>query len=344
MASFMIFPMTFPTTSLTTTNATPSAAQSITTIINGSLIDSLSSQDRGLQYGDGFFTTLLVTGEQLLNWSGHWRRIENSARRLQFPPQNQHALFEQIKQAVAVFNVTKSRVETNKVVKLILTRGKGGRGYQMPDAPNISVILQVSLAPIGIEEMTCEAGSSVRWFAFPKPIELAVCETLCGIQPQLAGLKHLNRLENVLARTEITTKNKQEGVMLNAYQQVIGGTQSNLFLLKGRYLTTPQLTDSGVEGTTRHQLSLLAETLGLRWQESIVTLDDLLHADEIFMANAVRGIMPVGQFGQQFYPSVQTFTLHQAWSNWQAANAVSLSLGAETDAVTDATSPVKRSR
>ncbi|MGM0541109.1 MAG: aminodeoxychorismate lyase [Pseudomonadota bacterium] len=295
----------------------------ITTIINGSLIDSVSVRDRGLQYGDGFFSTLLVTGNLLLNWPGHWRRVQNAAHRLQFPVIDEQELFTQVKQAVAVFNYTKSSVESNKVVKVIFTRGVGGIGYQVPETPQITTILQVTLAPIQIEH---ETGSHLPIFSQPQAIELGVCETLASIQPQLAGLKHLNRLENVLARSEIVRKGLTEGVMLNAYQQVIGGTQSNLFLIKGQNLITPQLTDSGVEGTTRYQLSLLADHLNLVWKESTLFIEDLMEADGLFLANAVRGIMPVNLFNQKRFSNSKILEIHQAWSNWQRDNGVSLSL------------------
>lgn len=308
---------------MNTADMNPSA---MTTIINGSLIDSVSVRDRGLQYGDGFFTTMLVTGDQLLNWPGHWRRVQHAAHRLQFPAIDEQALFTQVKQAVAVFNYTKSTIESNKVVKIIFTRGIGGIGYQMPEMPQISTILQVMPAPIHIER---EPQTHLPIFSQPQAIELGVCKTLSGIQPQLAGLKHLNRLENVLARSEITAKSLAEGVMLNAYQQVIGGTQSNLFLIKGNNLITPLLTDSGVEGTTRYQLSHLAEGLDLIWQESTLVLADLLQADELFLANAVRGIMPVNLFHHRTYTNIKTFEIHQAWSKWQRENAVSLSLDAK---------------
>ncbi len=295
----------------------------ITTIINGSLIDAVSVRDRGLQYGDGFFTTMLVTGDQLLNWPGHWRRLLQAGSRLQFPSIDEQELFTQVKQAIAVFNYTKSSVESNKIVKIIFTRGVGGIGYQMPEIPQISTILQVTLAPIQIER---EPATHLPIFAQPQVIELGLCETLCGIQPQLAGLKHLNRLENVLARSEIARKGLAEGLMLNAYQQVIGGTQSNLFLIKDNNLITPLLTDSGVEGTTRYQLSQLAASLGFVWQESTLGLTDLMQADELFLTNAVRGIMPVKLFNQRAYTNIKTLEIHQAWSNWQRENALSLSL------------------
>ncbi len=311
-------------------NAANMNSSEVTTIVNGSLIDAVSVRDRGLQYGDGFFTTMLVTGDQLLNWPGHWRRVQQAASRLQFPAMDELELFTQVKQAIAVFNYTKSTIESNKVVKIIFTRGVGGVGYQIPEKPLISTILQVALAPIQIER---EAETNLPMFAQPQAIEIGLCETLCGIQPQLAGLKHLNRLENVLARSEIAHKGLPEGIMLNAYQQAIGGTQSNLFLIKGHRLITPQLTDSGVEGTTRYQLSQLAGSLDLVWQEANLLITDLMQADELFLANAVRGIMPVNLFNQKRYPTIKTFEIHQAWSTWQRENAVSLSLETERAAL-----------
>lgn len=297
-----------------------------TTIINGSLIDSLSVADRGLQYGDGFFTTMLVTGEWLLNWSGHWRRLQQACGRLQFQLLDEQEILGQIKQGVAVFNYTKNSLDTSKVVKVIVTRGLGGQGYQMPPAPQPTIILQISHAPV---QITLQPESGLPQFAQAEPIALGVCQTLCAIQPQLAGLKHLNRLENVLARTEIASQGFVEGLMLNPYRQVISGTQSNLFMIKGSELITPQVTDSGVEGTTRYQLSQLADELGLIWQETPLSLDDLQHADELFLANAVRGILPVSQFKQQHLAIDKALQIDQAWSQWQCENALSLSLDAQ---------------
>ncbi len=112
--------------------------------------------------------------------------------------------------------------------------------------------------------------------------------------------------------------------MLNALAQVVSGTQSNVFMLKGNALITPALDLSGVEGTTRYQLSQHIHELGLSWQARPVTLKELHQADELFLSNAIRGIMPVKQFEQTEYPSTLTLNIHQWWNDKQAQFAVPL--------------------
>ena len=292
------------------------------TYLNGQPIDTVSVQDRALHYGDGFFTTLLVADECLFNWSAHWRRLRRSAERLQFSALDESQLLQQITQAVVQFDASFS---TTKVVKLFVSRGESGRGYAIPRQALPLVFVQVSVAPIQIE-CTQQTVTKTQQLNFPPPmaLQLAFCQTQVSIQMQLAGIKHLNRLDSVLAQTEVRQKQHQEGIMLNALGHVICGTQSNLFMIKAQTIITPKLHLSGVEGTTRYQLKQLVAGLGLRWQETDICLEQLQQADELFLSNAIRGIMPIQQLEESTFAMEQVHNLHHAWNQWQAENILCL--------------------
>ena len=300
------------------------------TYVNGKAIESISVQDRALHYGDGFFTTILVAGRFILNWSAHYRRLKQSAMRLQFLVLDESQLLQQIAQALTKFKAqTKSEHHATYVVKILFSRGVSGRGYAILDSFYPVMLVQVSLAPLTVEMSTESVVSSepqALKLNFPPPVALQIecCQTQASIQAQLAGLKHLNRLDSVLARTEVAQKQHQEGLMLNALGDVIGGTQSNLFLLKDRTLITPILDLSGVEGTTRYQLSQMVQALGFDWQERRVTLNELYQADELFLSNAVRGIMPIRQLDQTPYATTETLNIHQSWCQQQVKLAYTL--------------------
>lgn len=281
--------------------------------VNGKPDAPISAYDRGLQYGDGFFTTLLAADGQVFNWSAHWRRLSRSAERLGFPALNETHVWRQAETVLR-----ESENLSPQVMKLIFSRGKGGAGYQPPSVPQVNLIVQLSGHPLWerIEQMG----------EFPEPALIRLCQTCCGIQPQLAGLKHLNRLENVIARMELMTGGEPEGLMLNHQESVICGTQSNLFLIQGNTVLTPKIDLSGVEGTTRYQLRNAIETLGLKWKERRLTLKDIESADELFLTNAVRGVLPVSRLrgaglDDKIFNSEQTREIHQVWYEWQRLNA-----------------------
>jgi len=278
------------------------------TWVNGQACSTISLLERAFQYGDGFFTTMLVCQGKIYNWSGHWFRIEQSALRLGFPKLDQAQTLEQLAGVLSEQDLPQPQV-----LKLIVSRGQGGVGYQPPSDPSINLVVQLSPHPVYAtsEEMAKQ----------PEPLQLKRCDSVCGINPQLAGLKHLNRLENVLARAELADTGFAEGLMLNANQQVICATQSNLFLIQGKEVITPDLSQSGVAGTTRHTLPQIIKNLGLTWCERIVRLEDLAQADEVFLSNALRGIMPVAKFEEQVFAVERTFEIQQAWYEWQQNNA-----------------------
>jgi len=262
-------------------------------LINGQFSESLSVQDRGLHYGDGVFETLAIQQRQPLCWDKHYARLKTGCIRLglECPPAD--LLFSEAAQIYGDTGLS--------VLKIILTRGQGDRGYRPPDKQNpLSRILAI-----------------YPWPDFPAKNPVAgvrtrLCNTRLGHNPQLAGIKHLNRLEQVLARSEWNDPGIAEGLMRDTQNNIIEGTMSNLFIISGNQLITPDLTGCGIAGIIRECILDLAEDMGL--QTSITTLTDakLYTADEIFLCNSVIGIWPVRQIEHHaFSPGPWTSKIRQ---------------------------------
>ncbi|MFJ3484363.1 aminodeoxychorismate lyase [Pseudomonas sp. NPDC090202] len=249
--------------------------------IDGIAADTLSVKDRGLAYGDGLFETILVKSGQPLLFQRHLQRLESGAQRLTLAldlpliEAEMRAFAEQLGQGV---------------MKLIVTRGDGLRGYAPAVDSRPRRILQGSPLP-GYPQENAEQG--IRLFA---------CKTRLAEQPLLAGLKHLNRLEQVLARGEWQDVEHAEGLMRDTSGRLVEGVFSNLFLIKGGVLLTPDLTRCGVAGVMRAELLALAEQNNIPARALDLQMSDLRKADEVFVCNSVYGIWPVRAFEQSNWP------------------------------------------
>jgi len=176
--------------------------------------------------------------------------------------------------------------ERDAVLKVIVTRGAGERGYALPVQAATTRVLSLSPA-VMFPPAHYRAGVSVR-----------VCDTRLAGNPVLAGIKHLNRLEQVLARAEWEDE-VAEGLMLDNNNNVIEGTMSNLFCVQksenGPVLKTPLLTHCGVKGITRENIMKAASVIGVSVQETTLGLADLYRSQELFLCNTLIGIWPVRQ-------------------------------------------------
>lgn len=244
-------------------------------LINGQPEDRIAVGDRGLQYGDGLFETIAYRNQTLEWLDAHLQRLKRGCQRLNLPLQD--ADLTQIK---ADLNQVTADLTDNAVIKVIITRGVGGRGYQY--AENVEITRIVSSHPFPIYSESHQSGVTVR-----------LCEQRLAINPQLAGIKHLNRLEQVLARNEWRDPTIAEGLMLNTAGELVEGTMSNILLVQKGQLVTPDLSECGIHGTMRQNLFDAALSLSIGVKECKLGLDDLLHADEILLCNSVIGIWPV---------------------------------------------------
>lgn len=264
--------------------------------VDGQLTDNMPVCDRGLAYGDGFFTTMLVLEGRLINWRKHQQRLTLSALCLGFPELNWPALTQDLTTVLNHFVATDTGV-----IKIIITRGCGGAGYQpLPKAQTQPrIIIQKLPYPQQVDRSLKDAKNNPACLSFI--VKSQVCRTLWSDNKQLAGLKHLNRLDNVLARYELAD-GMSEGIMLSQTGGVISGTQSNIVVLKDLIAYTPKLETCGIHGTLLASLKEWLPSLGYDWQETQFDLAFLNSADEVFFCNAVRGIMPMESLNGKAWP------------------------------------------
>ena len=233
---------------------------------------TIPSDDRGLAYGDGLFETMRVRRGRVPLLQRHLDRLLLGCRRLGISAPSRDTLIRHVEDAI-------ESLGNEGIVKLMLTRGSGGHGYRPDRCQPRCITYTHPLADPG--------GDRARTGAV-----IQLCKTRIGRSPATAGLKHLGRLEQVLAAMELRD-DVDEGLMLDELDHVIEGTRSNLFLAGDDRLLTPVLDFSGVAGVMRGWVIDAASQLGMTVEESAVSLDDLANADEIFLTNSVIGIWPV---------------------------------------------------
>lgn len=266
--------------------------------VNGVLDAAISPLDRGFTYGDGVFETCRYLRGAIPLWSYHRERLLHSAERLQIPV-DESLLMQYLDSLLA--QIAPLGIQ-DAVVKIILTRGVGGRGYRLPDC--VKPTYCVGIFPCSqLQTDQCCEGVTVR-----------VCNLRLAQSPALAGMKHLNRLEHILARAEWQDE-FAEGLLLDAQGRVVEATVSNLFAVKNNQFYTPDLSAAGVAGIMRRAIiEKLVPELGMVCHIVDMELDFLQAADEIFLCNSVYGIWPVNQLvdaRQATKPLQSNYSEHQ---------------------------------
>lgn len=250
-------------------------------LINGKTETRIEATDRGLQFGDGLFETIAIKNGEPCLWQRHMERLLSGCSRLGIEPPDAGQLHEEV-----IREIGEAR---QGVIKVIITRGPGQRGYR-PQAHNAPTrIISLSKAPVFPEQV------------YQRGIMARLCATRLGWNPALAGLKHLNRLEQVLARAEWNDPSIQEGLMMDAADHVIEGTTSNLFVVRDEKLYTPDLSRCGVAGVMQGLVIEVADELDIPVTITDISLQDLWVADGLFVTNSLIGIWPIRELsGQEF--------------------------------------------
>ena len=250
--------------------------------VDGRPAADLPLGDRGLAYGDGLFETIAVRRGRAVLLPRHLARLAEGLRRLAIDldlvalEAELRAFFAELGEGVA---------------KLLVTRGDGLRGYAPPQPARPRRILLSSPLP---SYPAANAEQGVRLFS---------CRTRLAEQPLLAGLKHLNRLEQVLARGEWQDPAFAEGLMRDQSGRVIEGVFSNLFLVRDGVLLTAELSRCGVAGVMRAEVLEQAARLGIPCVIRDIGFDELLAADELFLCNSLYGIWPVRELAASVWPA-----------------------------------------
>jgi 4-amino-4-deoxychorismate lyase len=251
--------------------------------IDGVAASTIPVDDRGLLYGDGLFETILVRNGTARFLAAHLARLARGCARLGIP-YDDDGVRADVTTALAP-------APPLAIVKLIVTRGSAARRGYAPQAGAARRI--VTLWP------TTDTRSMVAG------VTLGVARTRAATNPALAGLKHLNRLDNVLAAAELADGHL-DLLMLDAADRLVSGTSCNLFVAHDGRLATPKLDSAGVAGVLRGIVLREAPKLGVVVQERTLTLADLAAADEVLVTNARIGVVPVARVGQH---SFRTFGL-----------------------------------
>jgi len=249
--------------------------------IDGQPADAVNLQSRALAYGDGLFETIAVRAGRPSLLEYHLERLALGCQRLAISAD--HGL---IRDELCRY----ASLLGDGVLKLILVRGDSQRGYAPAAGAAPRRILQGSPLPAYPAQ---HAEQGVRLFP---------CSTRLAEQPLLAGLKHLNRLEQVLARAEWQDAEYAEGLMRDVSGRIIEGVYSNLFLVRGAELLTADLRRCGVAGVMRAALIGHAAKAGIALRITDLSLQDLEQADEVFVCNSVYGIWPVRAFASLNWP------------------------------------------
>lgn len=254
------------------------SSSSFRCLVNGHPDSPISAGDRGLAYGDGLFETLRVAGGRATLLDRHLERLRRGLSVLRI----------EVSVALLRDELEAAAGELGEgLLKLIVTRGEAGRGYAMPAIARPTRILQFAPLP-QYPDAHARAGISL----FP-------CATRLAHQPLLAGIKHLNRLEQVLARSEWQDDSHAEGLVCDMDGQPVEGTMSNLLLrLEGRWVT-PDLSRCGVRGVMRDHLMEQLQAAGEPVVERSITMDELLASEEVVCCNSVFGVWPVIRLGDR---------------------------------------------
>ena len=254
-------------------------------LINGSFDATISPFDRGFAYGDGVFRTLVMRNGVPESWPQHYQKLVADCAAINIVCPSAELLMSDLQQLFTLDEVA--------VAKIIITRGEGNRGYSPPPIT----------APMRV--VTKSAMPEYPESRFSDGVNLHVCETRLAAQPLLAGIKHLNRLENVLARMEWHSPDIADGIFLDTNEHVIECTAANIFARFGDTLITPSLTNCGVAGITRQRIIELAHTLSLKIKIEAMSLEKLFSADEVIICNSLYGAFQVKSVQVKSVPAQQ---------------------------------------
>jgi len=244
-------------------------------LVNGQIDNRVEWCDRGFQYGDGVFTTLPICSGRAAFLDRHLARLANDCGRLGIP-------FRCASEVAAEANQL-CRHNPNGVLKIQITRGPGGRGYRPPGQPQPTRVLSV------------HKGSDYDPSLWLQGVTVRMCSNRLGCNSALAGIKHMNRLEQILARAEWHVETVHEGLMLDQEGFLIEGTMSNVFLARGGRLVTPKLDRCGVAGIMRSLVIETARQEGIAVEERPIPPAELVHAEEVFLTNSNIRVWPVSR-------------------------------------------------
>jgi 4-amino-4-deoxychorismate lyase len=252
---------------------------------------TIAVDDRAVQYGDGLFETVAIRDGEPRLWDYHVERLQTSAARLGLDVPGDSRLRSALDAALGQAQAD----DTRCIAKIVFTAGQGPRGYRRADSARTTILVGVADA-ITLPE-TC----------YRDGVDLRLCNTRLAVQPQLAGMKTLNRMEQVLARNEWSGESDFEGLTLDTDDRLICGTMSNVFLITGQRLVTPAITRCGVSGVMRRHVLTLLDNAGIECSVRDVGVEELWSSDGVLISNSQFGVMPARRCGRRSWQPHERF-------------------------------------
>jgi 4-amino-4-deoxychorismate lyase len=249
-------------------------------LVNGVPGDAIAISDRGLAYGDGVFRTLSVRDGHPRHWRRHFDKLSSDCAVLGIAAPDETTLLAELAQLAR-------SAGPDFAFKIIITRGSGPRGYAPPSPAQPTRIVSASALPQYPQDFSARG------------IRLRLCMLRLGFQPALAGVKHLNRLENVLARQEWGDADIAEGLLCDIEGHVICGTMTNLFIVERGVLFTPSLARCGVAGVTRDRVMVAAAGHRVDCRVEHISYDRLMQAEEVWFVNSLVGLWQGRELGDR---------------------------------------------
>ena len=271
----------------------------INATVNGKPSSQISIHDRGLLYGDGVFRTLRVSAGQIICWQRHYQKLKFDCAAIGIICPDFTLLTQELQPLL--------QQHPNSIAKIIITRGlQAERGYRPLVATFPTRIISISLPPQFPDKYEVEG------------VKVRVCKTRLAYQTRLAGLKHLNKLENVIAAGEWDDPHIAEGLMLDTFENVIECTRSNIFAIRAGLLYTPDLSKCGVAGIQRDRVIEWAKKNNIPHSIKTFNLSELFIADEVFLVNSVIGLWPVRELIDQSEQTViwRNFPIGKQVQEW----------------------------
>ncbi|WP_034914093.1 aminodeoxychorismate lyase [Erwinia sp. 9145] len=263
--------------------------------INGKSQDWLTASDRAVQFGDGCFTTARVLNGAINALDAHLVRLQAGCQRLRIADVDWSTLQKEMREVAAPCS--------DGVIKVIISRGQGGRGYSPAGCQQPTRLLSLSPYPAHYHTLR------------QRGCRLALSSVRLARSPLLAGIKHLNRLEQVLIRAELEQSDADEALVLDTEGSLVECCAANLFWRRNNDVFTPDLSHSGVEGIQRQQVIRLLKAQGVTTHIVTAPPEILADADEVIITNALMPVLPVNQIETWRYSSRQLFDQLAATAN-----------------------------
>ena len=247
-------------------------------LINGSSSKNISPFDRGLSYGDGVFRTFLVKNRNPINWDIHYKKLKLDADIFKIKIPTKKELLLDIKK---LFNLNKSYIG-----KIIITRGTSNQGYQYKkNITSTRILLKINYKKINPS-------------LYLNGVSLKVCKTRVSHNEIYGGAKHLNRIDNVLAKSELNNS-VFDGLMLDKDGFINECVSSNIFARYGKSIIIPKQKNAGVSGVCQEIIIKYSKLLGFNFKYQDINLEKLKKADEVIITNSIFGALYVNKIDKK---------------------------------------------